>query len=106
MGRQDALAYDGREILRGMNGTTAVGTRHIDNALVKAIARTFRWRDMLESANTPPITGSLQPRRSTRCVGGVLRLTLLAPDIVEALLGGRQPAAMQLEDLLPRFPVE
>jgi hypothetical protein len=35
MGRQDALAYDGRKILRGMNGTTAVGTRHVDNAMVK-----------------------------------------------------------------------
>jgi len=39
-------------------------------------------------------------------VGRVLRLTLLAPDIVEAVLGGRQPAAMQLEGLLRRFPVE
>ena len=38
-------------------------------------------------------------------VGRVLRLTLLAPDIVEAILGGRQPAELQLEDLLRRFPV-
>jgi hypothetical protein len=36
----------------------------------------------------------------------VLRLTLLPPDIVEAILGGRQPAGLQLEDLLRRFPVE
>jgi hypothetical protein len=35
----------------------------------------------------------------------VLRLTLLAPAIVEAILGGRQPADLQLEDLLRRFPV-
>ena len=38
-------------------------------------------------------------------VGRVLRLTLLAPDIVEGILGGRQPADLQLEDLLRRFPV-
>ncbi|MCX7313771.1 MAG: hypothetical protein NTV56_19135 [Alphaproteobacteria bacterium] len=38
-------------------------------------------------------------------VGRVLRLTLLAPDIVEAILNGRQPAELQLEDLLRRFPV-
>ena len=38
-------------------------------------------------------------------VGRVLRLNLLAPDIVEAILGGRQPADLQLEDLLRRFPV-
>lgn len=39
-------------------------------------------------------------------VGRVLRLTLLAPDIVEAILSGRQPAGLQLEALLRRFPVE
>jgi hypothetical protein len=38
-------------------------------------------------------------------VGRVLRLTLLAPDIAGGLLRGRQPAALQLEDLLRRFPV-
>ena len=38
-------------------------------------------------------------------VGRVLRLTLLAPDIVEAILGGRQPAELQLEDLLRPFLV-
>src|SRR4051812_9527103 len=38
-------------------------------------------------------------------VGGVLRMTFFAPEIVEAILGGRQPAKLQLEDLLRRFPV-
>jgi hypothetical protein len=38
-------------------------------------------------------------------VGRVLRLTLLAPDIVEAILDGRQPAELQLEDLLETFPL-
>jgi hypothetical protein len=38
-------------------------------------------------------------------VGRVLRPTLLATDIVEAILGGRQPVELQLEDLLRRFPV-
>jgi hypothetical protein len=35
-----------------------------------------------------------------------LRLTLLAPDIVEAILNGRQPAALQLDDLLAGFLVD
>jgi len=35
----------------------------------------------------------------------VLRLTLLAPDIIEAILSGRPPAGLQIEDLLKRFPV-
>jgi hypothetical protein len=37
---------------------------------------------------------------------GVLRLTLLAPEIVEAILDGRQPAELQLDDLLEGFPLE
>jgi hypothetical protein len=32
-------------------------------------------------------------------VNRLLRLTLLAPDIVEAILDGRQPKKMQLEEL-------
>ncbi len=38
-------------------------------------------------------------------VSRVLRLTLLAPEIVEAILDGRQPAELQLDDLLKGFPL-
>ena len=38
-------------------------------------------------------------------VGRVLRLTLLAPDIVESILGGRQTAEVTLAVLMQRFPV-
>ena len=30
----------------------------------------------------------------------ILRLTLIAPDIIEAILTGRQPSTLQLDDLL------
>ena len=39
-------------------------------------------------------------------VSRVLRLTLLSPEIVEAILEGRQPAELQLDDLLKGFPLE
>jgi hypothetical protein len=38
-------------------------------------------------------------------VGRVLRLTLLAPDIVEAIVGGQQPAEVTLAGLMRPFPV-
>ena len=39
-------------------------------------------------------------------VSRILRLTLLAPEIVEAILDGRQPVDLQLDDLLDGFPLE
>lgn len=99
-GRRLVLAPDGRDI------SAAPVTRHIDNAMVKAIARAFRWRDMLESGEYAPIREIANAEKINETyVGRVLRLTLLAPDIVEAILNGRQPARLQLKGLMGRFPV-
>ena len=99
-GRKLVLAPDGAEV------TAAPVTRHVDNAMVKAIARAFRWRDMLETGKYATIREIAAAEKiSESYVGRVLRLTLLAPDMVEAILGGRQLADLQLEDLLRRFPV-
>ena len=38
-------------------------------------------------------------------VSGMLRLTLLATELVAAILAGRPPAALQLDDLLEGFPL-
>jgi hypothetical protein len=48
-----------------------------------------------------------QPEKVTRSFANrLLRLTLLAPDIVEAILEGRQPKAMQLEEVTDAIPRE
>jgi hypothetical protein len=74
--------------------------------MVKAIARAFRWREMLEDGTHATIAEiAASEKINESYVSRVLRLTLLAPDIVEAILGGRQPAELQVEDLLRRFPV-
>ncbi|HET6377000.1 MAG TPA: hypothetical protein VFG05_01620 [Methylocella sp.] len=79
----------------------------VDNAMVKALARAFRWRRMLETgthATVAEIAAAEKINPSYVC--RILRLTLLSPEIVEAILDGRQPADLQLEDLLRPFPVE
>jgi len=84
----------------------ALPRRRIDNAMIKAIARAFRWREMLENGTHATIAEIAAAEKINESfVGRVLRLTLLAPDIVETVLGGRQPAQMTLAVLMRRFPV-
>ena len=79
----------------------------VDRALVRALARAFRWRRLLAEG----VYGTFEELAkaegvSQSYVSRVLRLTLLAPDIVEAILDGRQPAELQLDGLLEGFPLE
>ena len=81
--------------------------RRTDNTLIKALARAFRWKRMLESGAFTTINElaeheGIAPSYMTR----VMRLTLLAPDIVEKILNGRQGPEMTLGRLLKGFPVE
>jgi hypothetical protein len=74
--------------------------------MVKAIARAFRWRQMLEEGSYGTIAEIAAAEKINETyVGRVLRLTLLAPEIVEAILNGQRPE-LQLDDLMRRFPVE
>jgi hypothetical protein len=94
-GRKLVLAPD------GTNVATAPISRHVDNAMVKAIARGFRWRELLENGMYPTIGEIAAAEKINETyVGRVLRLTLLAPDIVEAILGGWQPTEMTLAVLM------
>ena len=49
--------------------------------------------------------GGRDDQRVMSAGGGVLRLTLLAPNLVEAILGGRQLAEVTLAGLMRPFPV-
>ena len=100
----------GRKLVLAPNGTNvtaATACRHMDDAMVKAVARAFRWREMLEHGDHPTIREIAAAEKINETyVGRVLRLTLLAPEIVETILHGRQQAGLQLEHLMKRFPVE
>jgi len=78
-----------------------------DITLIKAVARAFRWRRMLESGRFTTINELAAAEKiNSSYVSRVLRLTLLAPDIVEAILDGRQPDGVTLPRLMEPFPVE
>lgn len=78
----------------------------IDNTMVKAIARAFRWQKLLENGTYGCIDDIAKAERiCPSFVGKVFRLLLLAPDIVDAILDGHQPAYLTLKDLMRPFPV-
>ena len=79
----------------------------LDNTLVKALARAHRWKKMLDDGRYGSITELAAGERLDRgYLGKILTLTLLAPDIVEAILDGRQPAELGVHVLREGFPVE
>jgi hypothetical protein len=85
----------------------AAQARKPDNTLVKALARAFRWKGMLESGEFASIS-ELAEREGIAFtyMARVLRLSLLAPDIVEVILDGRQGPEVTLARLLEPFPPE
>jgi hypothetical protein len=78
----------------------------IDNTMIKAIARGFRWRRLLETGVYGTIAEIAAAEKiNSSYVSRLLRMTLLAPYIVEAVLDGRQPTKVTLALLMRPFPV-
>ncbi len=85
-------------------GEAALPTR-ADPALVKALARAFRYQRLLDEGRYASISEMAAAERIDRgYLGRILQLTLLAPDIVEAIVDGRQPAELGLPTLMEPMP--
>ncbi|ARJ70355.1 hypothetical protein [Paracoccus contaminans] len=95
----------GRKEMQLPVGTTQ--PRRTDNTLVKALARAFRWKRMLDSGEFTTIV-ELAEREgiAPSYMNRILRLTLLAPETVEAILDGRPGPEVTLARVLVSFPVE
>ncbi len=97
----------GRKLMVAPATTTNRGSSAADTTLVKAVARAFRWRRMIEAGRFGTIDELAAAEKiNSSYVSRLLRLTLLAPDIVDAILNGQQPEGMTLPGLMEPFPVE
>jgi hypothetical protein len=95
-----------KTVVTPMTDGVAPVTTRADPALVKALARAFRYQRMLDQGRYASITEMAAAERIERgYLGSLLRLTLLAPDIVEAILDGRGPNQLPLAVLLEPFPI-
>jgi len=88
-------------------GAPRQATTTADPALLKALARAFRWRRLLEDGRYASVSDLARAEKLERTyIGDVLRLTLLAPATVEAILEGRQAEGMTLPVLMKPFATE
>jgi hypothetical protein len=86
------------------SGETALPTR-ADAALVKALARAFRYQRLFDEGRYASLGEMAARQRIDRgYLGRLLRLTLLAPAIVEAVLDGRAPDGLGLAQLMQPLP--
>ena len=97
----------GRKLILTPGGVAARCASAADTTLVKALARAFRWRRMMEAGRFATINELAAAEKiNSSYVSRLLRLTLLAPDIVDAILDGRQPGCITLPGLMEPFPAE
>lgn len=102
-GRKIVVAPDGSVL----PGASRQRTTASDPALVKALARAFRYQNLLDIGKYHSISEMAAAEKLDRgYLGRLLRLTLLAPAIVQAIMDGRQPVGVTLPALMEPFPVE
>jgi hypothetical protein len=104
-GRKQIIGPDGAAI--GAYEADGKATTRGDPALVKALARAFRWRRMLEGGRHSSIRELATAEGVDRAyIGRALNLTLLAPGMVDAILDGQEPEGLTLPGLMEPFSAE
>jgi hypothetical protein len=99
----------GRKLVITPDGMTAAPAprARVDSALLKALARGFRWRRLLETGDYATIEEIAEAENiNSSYVSRVLRMTLLAPEIVEAILAGKQPEGLTMARAMQPFPMD
>jgi hypothetical protein len=97
-GRKRILAPDGSELTPPTNPQP-------DGVLVKALARAWRWQKLLDKGVHGSVTEIAEAEKISKSyVSRILRLALLAPDIIEAIIGGWADQRLMLERLERPLP--
>ena len=100
------LARRGREIRLVVSPTAEKAPAYQSQALLKAVARAHDWREQLITGQASgPRAIAKQTGLDESYVRRILGFAFLAPDIVESILGGRQPHDLTLEKLRTRLPM-
>ena len=99
----------GRTLVITPDGIAAAPTprSRVDSALLKALARGFRWRKLLEKGDFSTIEEIAKAENiNPSYISRVLRMTLLAPETVEEILAGRQPEGLTMSRAMQPFALD
>ena len=97
----------GKQVITPAGSSPWTAAPRIDNALIQAIVRAHRWRELLEAGTHASAADLAKADKvNDSYLSRVLRLTLLAPDIIEAILDGRQPKTLELRSLMRPLPCD
>ena len=97
----------GKTVMVLPDGTRAIERKEaiVDTTMVKIIARGHRWHRLLSDGSHNTIEDLAAAEKiSPSYVSRVTRLAFLAPEIIETILEGKQPAHLTMKDLLEPFP--
>lgn len=93
-----------KTVVTPMTDGVAPVTTRADPALVKALARAFRYQRMLDQGRFASISELAVAEKLDRgYLGSLLRLTLLAPDLVENILDAKSAPHLGLPTLMERI---
>ena len=97
---------NGRQMIFVAGEDGASHSKSDDNALALAIARAWKWQEELESGKYASLEELARAKKVDRSYAGrLLKLTSLAPDIVEALLAGQEREGLSLRQLRRGIPL-
>ena len=92
---------------QALDGSVPDSPSDVQGAVVQALARAFLWSDAIESG----AVGSVSDLAKALDIDNsymvrILKLTTLAPDIIEAILNGEEPSGLSLARLIRTFPMD
>ena len=94
----------GRKMVVTPDGAPWAPRPRVDNAMVKALARAFRWQRIFERGRYANLTELAMAEKVTLpYLTSILQLAHLAPELVEMMLDGRQSTELTLRAILRRY---
>ncbi len=99
--------HGGRKLIIAPDGAAPVSAKpDRDETMIRALVKAHRWRRRIESGKAKSITDlAAQDDVTDAYVCRLLPLTCIAPDVIAAILDGRQPKGLKLAALLRGIPV-